>query len=321
MKRAGGRRYYRPDDMLLLGGIKKLLHDDGMTIKGVQKLLREQGVRHVTALAPPLDAAAAPRQMPPPARRPVREDVEEAEIVAAEDEVPPAPFIEAEPPEATVLSFPGRTPAEADESDAEMAEAPAGEDAAPADPAHAASAEGEDGSAAPAPEKTEDAAEPTAEDMPEAGPVDAEPGPDLAEVGGWASPPERFSEDASVEEESEATEAEAAFGSGPDSDDVEIGAVEDGPHPRAATPDPEPAPVPSPGDFADRAGEAAADHEAPPAPPDPASAMAVHSAPPAGLLGPILAADRGALRRRRDRLAGPVIRLSAVIERMGHGPS
>ncbi|WP_417205330.1 MerR family transcriptional regulator [Antarctobacter sp.] len=51
VKRAGGRRYYRPADMELLGGIKKLLHDDGMTIKGVQKVLREQGVRHVASLA------------------------------------------------------------------------------------------------------------------------------------------------------------------------------------------------------------------------------------------------------------------------------
>ena len=51
VKRAGGRRYYRPADMELLSGIKKLLHDDGMTIKGVQKVLREQGVRHVAALA------------------------------------------------------------------------------------------------------------------------------------------------------------------------------------------------------------------------------------------------------------------------------
>lgn len=51
VKRAGGRRYYRPMDMALLGGIKKLLHEDGMTIKGVQKLLREKGVKHVAALA------------------------------------------------------------------------------------------------------------------------------------------------------------------------------------------------------------------------------------------------------------------------------
>jgi len=55
VKRAGGRRYYRPADMLLLGGIKALLHDEGMTIKGAQKLLREQGVRHVSDLSQPLD--------------------------------------------------------------------------------------------------------------------------------------------------------------------------------------------------------------------------------------------------------------------------
>ncbi len=51
VKRAGGRRYYRPADVALLAGIKQLLHDDGMTIRGVQKLLREQGARHVAALA------------------------------------------------------------------------------------------------------------------------------------------------------------------------------------------------------------------------------------------------------------------------------
>ena len=51
VKRAGGRRYYRPADMELLGGIKKLLHEEGMTIKGVQKLLREQGVRYVASLS------------------------------------------------------------------------------------------------------------------------------------------------------------------------------------------------------------------------------------------------------------------------------
>lgn len=55
VKRAGGRRYYRPTDMQLLGGIKKLLHDDGLTIKGVQKILREQGVGHVSALSHPIE--------------------------------------------------------------------------------------------------------------------------------------------------------------------------------------------------------------------------------------------------------------------------
>ena len=54
VKRAGGRRYYRPGDVSLLAGIKKLLHDDGLTIRGVQKILREQGIRHVSGLAAPL---------------------------------------------------------------------------------------------------------------------------------------------------------------------------------------------------------------------------------------------------------------------------
>ncbi len=55
VKRAGGRRYYRPQDMELLGGIKKLLHEDGMPIKDAQKLLREKGVKHVASLSQPVD--------------------------------------------------------------------------------------------------------------------------------------------------------------------------------------------------------------------------------------------------------------------------
>jgi DNA-binding transcriptional MerR regulator len=47
LKRAGGRRHYRPDDMALLRGIRALLHEDGYQIKGVQKLLRDQGVAWV----------------------------------------------------------------------------------------------------------------------------------------------------------------------------------------------------------------------------------------------------------------------------------
>jgi DNA-binding transcriptional MerR regulator len=47
LKRGGGRRYYRPDDVDLLRGIRSLLYSDGLTIKGVQKILREQGPRYV----------------------------------------------------------------------------------------------------------------------------------------------------------------------------------------------------------------------------------------------------------------------------------
>jgi DNA-binding transcriptional MerR regulator len=50
LKRGGGRRYYRPEDVDLLRGIRALLHRDGLTIKGVQKILKEQGVRYVMEL-------------------------------------------------------------------------------------------------------------------------------------------------------------------------------------------------------------------------------------------------------------------------------
>jgi DNA-binding transcriptional MerR regulator len=50
LKRGGGRRYYRPDDLDLLRGIRALLYRDGLTIRGVQKILREQGVRYVMEL-------------------------------------------------------------------------------------------------------------------------------------------------------------------------------------------------------------------------------------------------------------------------------
>lgn len=50
LKRGGGRRYYRPDDVDLLRGIRHLLYGEGYTIRGVQQILREQGLRHVQAI-------------------------------------------------------------------------------------------------------------------------------------------------------------------------------------------------------------------------------------------------------------------------------
>jgi DNA-binding transcriptional MerR regulator len=47
MKRGGGRRYYRPDDINLLRGIRHLLYGEGYTIRGVQRILREQGAKFV----------------------------------------------------------------------------------------------------------------------------------------------------------------------------------------------------------------------------------------------------------------------------------
>jgi DNA-binding transcriptional MerR regulator len=50
MKRGGGRRYYRPEDVDLLRGVRFLLYGEGYTIRGVQRILREQGVRFVQAV-------------------------------------------------------------------------------------------------------------------------------------------------------------------------------------------------------------------------------------------------------------------------------
>ena len=50
MKRGGGRRYYRPDDISLLRGIRHLLYGEGYTIRGVQRILREQGAKFVAVV-------------------------------------------------------------------------------------------------------------------------------------------------------------------------------------------------------------------------------------------------------------------------------
>jgi DNA-binding transcriptional MerR regulator len=64
MKRAGGRRFYRPSDISILRGVRRLLHDEGYTIKGVQKLHREQGVKRLVAAGQA--EAALPAPAPPP---------------------------------------------------------------------------------------------------------------------------------------------------------------------------------------------------------------------------------------------------------------
>lgn len=72
MKRGGGRRYYRPEDLELLRGIRHLLHAEGYTIKGVQKILREQGVDKVKIhgrASPVAKPAAAAKRKAAPAER------------------------------------------------------------------------------------------------------------------------------------------------------------------------------------------------------------------------------------------------------------
>ncbi len=79
MKRSGGRRYYRPDDVDLLRGIRRLLYGEGYTIRGVQRILKEQGIKAVQGFS---DA-------PPPARSHVATGDDQHDVLEAEyDEAP-----------------------------------------------------------------------------------------------------------------------------------------------------------------------------------------------------------------------------------------
>ena len=53
LKRAGGRRFYRPQDVVLLKAVKRLLHEEGLTIKGVQRLHKEQGLKRLAHYGDP----------------------------------------------------------------------------------------------------------------------------------------------------------------------------------------------------------------------------------------------------------------------------
>ncbi len=91
LKRGGGRRYYRPDDVALLKGIRRLLYGEGYTIKGLQRILKEQGPRHVQAIGrgapigpPPTDGGARPAgQAAPQQRAPVPPGLDDITLLTA----------------------------------------------------------------------------------------------------------------------------------------------------------------------------------------------------------------------------------------------
>ncbi|MEM9795331.1 MAG: MerR family transcriptional regulator [Pseudomonadota bacterium] len=127
VKGSGGRRYYRPEDMRLLGGIKVLLHDEGQTIRGVVQRIREDGIEPIMERSPDLDHSEVSTRT----RRVIRagEDVDGGRVVPFErgrgkpvpaDEdavaVPPMPEAEPHPPAGTVASQPDEV--------VEIAEAP-----------------------------------------------------------------------------------------------------------------------------------------------------------------------------------------------------
>ncbi|MEO0389626.1 MAG: MerR family transcriptional regulator [Pseudomonadota bacterium] len=122
VKRAGGRRYYRPADMLLLGGVRKLLHDDGMTIKGVQKILREQGIAAVSDLSPPLQDG--PIDGVPAPEAPMVEAAAPAATVTPLRTKPPAPDAATDLEEADAAPDAGATDSQTPREDEPPAAAP-----------------------------------------------------------------------------------------------------------------------------------------------------------------------------------------------------
>ncbi|MGB0959923.1 MAG: MerR family transcriptional regulator [Halocynthiibacter sp.] len=100
IKRGGGRRFYRPEDMLLLGGIKHLLHEKGLTIKAVQDILASEGNDHVAGLSPlSLTGEATPKAQSTAEEKRVDAPTPAVEVAdtGAAEHAPEAPFIEAEP--------------------------------------------------------------------------------------------------------------------------------------------------------------------------------------------------------------------------------
>ncbi len=157
VKRAGGRRYYRPNDMMLLGGIKKLLHDDGMTIKGAQKMLREYGVKHVAALSQPLE-------QDPESETAIEAEAQDAsKTLESPDSSPPSP--DTEPSEEPEAAPPSVDPDEVERDAAEMAGDDAAENRSGDEPADAPAPDSDTPRDAPR--------EADVEDTPEPGDVDA----------------------------------------------------------------------------------------------------------------------------------------------------
>ena len=117
LKRGGGRRYYRPDDVDLLRGIQHLLHGDGYTIKGVQKLLREHGVKHVVAAGRRVAAAARaaePRAETPPAAPPAAPPVTAIAAAPVATQPAPRPVVAAVQPPPVAAPAPAAAPVTGD---------------------------------------------------------------------------------------------------------------------------------------------------------------------------------------------------------------
>lgn len=137
VKGAGGRRYYRPEDMRLLGGIKVMLHDQGLTVRGVSQKIEDEGLDAVMVLSPDLETVETPPQR---TRRVIRsgDDTATSQVVPFDraktpdetprepDEAPAqpdAPSEETQPPQPTDVGTPPQ-PVDIDPQDSVPAPAP-----------------------------------------------------------------------------------------------------------------------------------------------------------------------------------------------------
>ena len=113
LKRAGGRRYYRPDDIERLRLIKRLLYEEGYTIKGVQKLFKEQGVQALSAavLSPADPSAEMALATEPEARPETGPAAQEARSGIADDDLAALREALAQIMEAERILAQARTPA------------------------------------------------------------------------------------------------------------------------------------------------------------------------------------------------------------------
>ncbi len=174
VKRAGGRRYYRPDDLALIAGIKHLLQDRGMTIRGVQKIMQEEGVRHVVGLGRSSGRIALEAE-PDTAPDAIAQDATEATAAAAIEPALPTSAAPQPGPAAGPLTPPPAAPAA--QTEAPSPEAPAPEAPAPATESAPASTP----TAAPAQTEASPAARRAPPPLPQIEDDVSEPGPRLAQ--------------------------------------------------------------------------------------------------------------------------------------------
>ncbi len=288
VKRAGGRRYYRPADMRLIGGIKALLHDDGMTIRGVQKLLREEGVKHVASFSQPLDHE----------RSGAIDHALAREKVVAEHADSDLPFL---PPGPTVHGV--DTHIEVLRAEEPMREEPADVTPAPEASEEVADAEWSRGTAG-VPEADEDAAWNERDTAASDSPAEAE----VVSFGSVRGPRHEPADTAPRQPEFEGLDAPdrtEEFASAPPAPDVSEPSelpTSSEPEPEP-TPEPEPEPEPAPRPILCDAPETDPDDDAP-----------EHALPP-GAVARLLVLDRSMLARDPIRIEQVVAALRTVRDR------